>query len=167
MSDPQQSQSPHREEVHNERWHDGIRSVVRHTFSARGASIVAAGVVDLSLIWLLVFRHAYDPPNGTAEWFFVRVLVGFFLYAALQQWTLPRMSPLVLAATIDKFFALSPFICTIGLDLYWVGHDIEALSWRHHFVALIFGIYSVIDFFSTDIINQLLRERQIGIGTPR
>lgn len=147
--------------------HQLLRGVRTHVFTSRGLSVVAAVMVDLGLVWFLYFRSGWNPPAGTAEIFMVRVFVSFGLYCMLQQWTLPRMAGGETAATIDQILALSPLMVAVGIELYWVGSDATALSWRHHMVALMWSAYALIDCISTGVENQLLRERQIGVSqTP-
>ena len=57
-------------------------------WSARTISIIAALVVDAGLVWLLYLSARYNPPVGEAEFFWVRVVGAFGVYAILQQWTL-------------------------------------------------------------------------------
>ena len=93
------------------------------------------------------------------------LILGFAPYVIIQQCTLSlttaRDSDTV--ATIDKFLALSPLIVVVALELYWLGRGGE-LSWRHHVVGVVYAAYSFSDYFSTDVINQRLRARQLGVG---
>jgi len=71
------------------------------------------------------------------------------------------------AATIDKVFAASPAIVTALVQMYWIGHDSAAtLSWRQHVVSAVWAVFSVADFFATDITNQRLRMRQLNLSPP-
>jgi len=136
----------------------------RQTHSARGISILAALIAALGLAWFFGPQHAYNPPVGGAEIFFVQLLVSFALYASIQQWTLPRMSAHELAATADLIISLAPLGVAIGFEIYWLGADPGVLSWRHHLVAVLWVLYPLVDFFSTGVTNQLLRERQVGVS---
>src|SRR5260370_42486743 len=95
----------------------------------------------------------------------VSCILGFTPYVIIQQWTLSiktaRDSDI--GATIDKFLALSPLIVVVGVELYSLGAEAE-LSWRHHVVGAVYAAYSFTDYFSTDVINQRLRARQLGVG---
>jgi len=142
----------------------------RHSWlvlTARMISIWSAVVLDLGLIWFMWARAEWVPEPGTdIESFWVRTLIlGFAPYVIIQQWTLSlttaRDSDAV--ATLDKFLALSPLIVVVGLELYWLGRGGE-LSWRHHVVGAVYAAYSFSDYFSTDVINQRLRARQLGVG---
>jgi hypothetical protein len=136
-------------------------------FTARMISIWSAVVVDLGLMWFMWGRSDWAPePGANVEHFWVRTFIfGFTPYVIIQQWTLSittaRDSDVV--ATIDKFMALSPMIVVVGLELYWLGAE-GTLSWRHHVIGLVYAAYSFSDYFSTDVINQRLRARQLGVG---
>jgi len=136
-------------------------------FTARMVSIWSAVAVDVGLIWFMWVRADWSPEPGTnLEYFWVRTFIfGFTPYVIIQQWTLSittaRDSDVV--ATTDKFLALSPLMIVIGLELYWLGSGGE-LSWRHHVVGAVYAAYSFSDYFSTDVINQRLRARQLGVG---
>ena len=136
-------------------------------FTARSLSILAAIAVDLGLVWLMYVRSDYNPPAGEAEMFWVRVLLGFGVYAVLQQWTLANQTGRGddFSAALDKFFAASPLVVAAVLEAYWIGaSSLNALSWRHHAVALLWAAFAVTDFFATDITNQRLRARQFNVG---
>ena len=142
----------------------------RHSWlvlTARMVSIWSAVVLDVGLIWLMWARADWTPEPGTnLETFWVRTFIlGFTPYAIIQQWTLSITTAhdSDVVATIDKFLALSPLIVVVGLELYWLGAD-GALSWRHHVVGVVYAAYSFSDYFSTDVINQRLRARQLGVG---
>ena len=135
--------------------------------TSRGLSIAGAIVVDIGLVYLLFGQQKYNPPVGDTEAFWVRVLFGFAAYAILQIWTLATVTGRGddFTAALDKFIALSPLGVVGVSEAYWMGADsIFALSWRHHLVAILWSIFAVTDFFSTDITNQRLRSRQIGFG---
>jgi hypothetical protein len=71
------------------------------------------------------------------------------------------------AATIDKVFAASPAIVTALVQMYWIGHDSAAtLSWRQHLASAVWAVFSIADFFATDITNQRLRMRQLNLAPP-
>ena len=135
--------------------------------TTRMISIWSAVVLDLGLIWFMWMRADWVPEQGTdLESFWVRTLIlGFAPYVIIQQWTLSlttaRDSDAV--ATLDKFLALSPLIVVVGLELYWLGAEGE-LSWRHHVVGAVYAAFAFSDYFSTDVINQRLRARQLGVG---
>jgi hypothetical protein len=135
--------------------------------TARMISIWSAVVLDLGLIWLMWVRADWAPEQGAnIEHFWVRVFIfGFTPYVIIQQWSLAlttaRDSDIV--ATIDKFLALSPLIIVVALELYWRG-AVGELGWRQHVIGAVFAAYSFSDYFSTDVINQRLRARQLGVG---
>jgi hypothetical protein len=136
-------------------------------WSARTLSIVAALAVDAGLVWLLYLRAGYNPPIGEAEMFWVRVIIGFGIYAVLQQWTLANQTGRGddLTAALDKFVAASPVVVAAVIEAYWLGaQGSNALTWRHHAVALLWSAFAVTDFFATDITNQRLRSRQLNVG---
>ena len=135
--------------------------------SSRSISILAALAVDAGLIWLLFFRAAYNPPVGDAEMFWVRVLAAFGAYAVLQQWTLANQTGRGddLSSALDKFVAASPIVVALVIEAYWLGaQGVDALSWRHHEVAVLWSAFAITDFFATDITNQRLRARQFNVG---
>lgn len=137
------------------------------SWSSRSISILAALAVDAGLVWLLFFRASYNPPVGEAEMFWVSVLAAFGVYAVLQQWTLANQTGRGddFSAALDKFIAASPIVVAAVVEAYWIGKlGIEALSWRHHSVALLWSAFAVTDFFATDITNQRLRARQFTVG---
>jgi hypothetical protein len=136
-------------------------------WSSRSISILAALAVDAGLIWLLFFRAAYNPPVGDAEMFWVRVLAAFGAYALLQQWTLANQTGRGddLSSALDKFVAASPIVVALVIEAYWLGaQGVDALSWRHHGVAVLWSAFAITDFFATDITNQRLRARQFNVG---
>ena len=68
-------------------------------------------------------------------------------------------------AALDKFVAASPIVVAAVIEAYWLGaHGLEALTWRHHAVAVLWSAFAVTDFFATDITNQRLRARQFNVG---
>jgi hypothetical protein len=136
-------------------------------WSSRSISILAALAVDAGLIWLLFFRAPYNPPVGDAEMFWVRVLAAFGAYAVLQQWTLANQTGRGddLSSALDKFVAASPTVVALVIEAYWLGaQGVDALSWRHHAVAVLWSAFAITDFFATDITNQRLRARQFNVG---
>jgi hypothetical protein len=136
-------------------------------WSSRGISILAALAVDVGLVWLLYFRANFDPPVGAAEMFWVRVLAAFGAYTVLQQWTLANQTGRGddLTAALDKFVAASPIVVAAVIEAYWLGAaGTEALTWRHHAVAVLWSAFAITDFFATDITNQRLRARQFNVG---
>ena len=150
---------------------DAIKNVLHstreHVFTSRGLSIVAALILDVTLVWLLFFQKRYYPEFGAAEIFWLSAFIGLFFYSVLQLWTLAVSTSREtdFLASFDKFIALTPLIVGALVQIYWVGQDgYLALSWRHHVVTVVFAIFSLVDYFSTDIINQRLRARQIGLG---
>ncbi len=136
--------------------------------TARGISIVLALAMDATLIWLLYFRQSWNPAVGEAEWFWVRVFVFGGLYVILQQYTqsLQTGGADNAAASIDKLLAASPVVVWLGLELYWLGQagNPFALSWRHHLVGAMVGLYAVVDYLSTDILNQRLSAREMKMA---
>jgi hypothetical protein len=60
---------------------------------------------------------------------------------------------------------LSPLLLVIIVEVFWIARG-EALTWRFHIVAVLVGLYAITDYFSTDITNQRLRSRQIGLPSP-
>jgi hypothetical protein len=147
---------------------------VRHTFGshwlgARGLSILAALIADIGLVVLLLARWDYAPPANEVEWFWVIILATFGFYAILQIWTLATVTGRGddFMAAMDKFIALSPLGIILVLEAYWLGAgNFHALSWRHHFVAILWAAFAVTDFFSTDITNQRLRSREFMTQSP-
>ena len=136
-------------------------------FTARTISILAALAVDAALIWLLYLNAGYNPPLGDAETFWLSVLGVFGVYSILQQWTLATQTGRGddVSAALDKVFAISPLAVAAVLEAYWAGaQSLNALSWRHHAVALLFAAFAMTDFFATDITNQRLRARQFNVG---
>jgi hypothetical protein len=142
------------------RWH----RLRPHT--GRGISSVAAIAAALGLLWFMVIRADWNPALGAAtEWFWVRVVVGMMLYAAVQQITLSYETGRgdELAATIDLLAALLPCLVVVGAELFWLGKEsVVYLSWRHHVIGLLWALYSVVDFFATNITNQRLRALQFA-----
>jgi len=117
-------------------------------WSSRSISILAALAVDAGLIWLLFLRAAYNPPVGDAEMFWVRVLAAFGVYAVLQQWTLANQTGRGddLSSALDKFVAASPIVVTLVIEAYWLGaQGVDALSWRHHSVAVLWSAFAITD----------------------
>ena len=56
-------------------------------------------------------------------------------------------------------------VVALVIEAYWLGaHGVDALSWRHHAVAVFWSAFAVTDFFATDITNQRLRARQFNVG---
>ncbi len=145
------------------------RTLHSQLLSSRGISILAALVADLALLWLLIVHKDFSPTSEQAESFWLPILIGFALYSILQIWTLATVtgSGDDFAAALDKFIALSPLVLVAVVEAYWFGasHG-AALTWRHHLVVILVGLFAITDFFSTDITNQRLRSRQIGFGTP-
>jgi hypothetical protein len=89
------------------------------------------------------------------------------VYTVLQQWTLAYQTGRGddFTAALDKFVAASPIVVAAVIEAYWLGaHGLEALTWRHHAVALLCSVFAVTDFFATDITNQRLRARQFNVG---
>lgn len=127
-----------------------------------------AVAMDAALIWLLFIRQGWNPEPGTAEWFWVRVFIFGGLYAILQQWTqsLQTGGADNASASFDKLLAASPAAVVLGLELYWLGSagNPFALSWRHHLVGGVIAAYSVIDYMTTDILNQRLSAREMKMA---
>jgi hypothetical protein len=140
----------------------------RHGVSSRAVSIVLAVLADASLAWLLLRQNwIYSPQE--IEPFWVEQFLAFAAYSSLQLWTLAYQTGRgdEFAATIDKVFAASPAVVTALIQMYWIGHNSAAtLSWRQHVVSAIWTIFSIADFFATDITNQRLRMRQLNLSPP-
>jgi hypothetical protein len=144
------------------------RLYAKHVISSRAFSIILAVVADASLV-LLLFRQNWISATADIEPFWVKQFIAFAIYSALQLWTLAYQTGRgdELAATIDKVFAASPAIVTALIQMYWIGHDSAAtLSWRQHVVSAIWTVFSIADFFATDITNQRLRMRQLNLSPP-
>jgi hypothetical protein len=144
------------------------RLYAKHVISSRAFSIILAVVADASLV-LLLFRQNWISATADIEPFWVKQFIAFAIYSALQLWTLAYQTGRgdELAATIDKVFAASPAIVTALIQMYWIGHDSAAtLSWRQHVVSGIWTVFSIADFFATDITNQRLRMRQLNLSPP-
>ncbi len=139
----------------------------RHSISSRAFSIILAIVADAGLV-LLLFRHNWVSSTADVEPFWVKQFIVFAIYSALQLWTLAYQTGRgdELAATIDKVFAASPAIVTALIQMYWIGHDSATLSWRQHVVSGLWAVFSIADFFATDITNQRLRMRQLNLAPP-
>lgn len=135
--------------------------------SSRGLSILAALVADVALAWLLLLHKDFAPSSEQIEMFWLPILIGFAIYAILQMWTLATVTSTGddFAAAIDKLVSLSPLLLVIIVEVFWIARG-EALTWRFHIVAVLVGLYAVTDYFSTDITNQRLRSRQIGLPSP-
>ena len=79
-------------------------------------------------------------------------------YAVVRDWSRRRT-----CATIDLLSALLPCLVVIGAELFWLGKEsVMYLSWRHHIIGLLWALYSVVDFFATNITNQRLRALQFA-----
>jgi hypothetical protein len=144
------------------------RSQARHGVSSRAVSIVLAVVADAGLV-LLLFQQNRIFSTADIEPFWVEQFIAFAVYSSLQLWTLAYQTGRgdEFAATIDKVFAASPAIVTALVQMYWIGHDSAAtLSWRQHVVSAIWAVFSIADFFATDITNQRLRMRQLNLSPP-
>jgi hypothetical protein len=140
----------------------------KHNVSSRALSIILAVIADAGLVLLLFQRHLTSSA-ADIEPFWVRQFIAFGIYSALQLWTLAYQTGRgdELAATIDKVFAASPAIVTALVQMYWIGNDSGAtLSWRQHVVSGIWSVFSIADFFATDITNQRLRMRQLNLAPP-
>jgi len=140
----------------------------KHHVSSRALSIILAVVADVGLV-LLLFRQQLTSSAADIEPFWVKQFIAFGIYSALQLWTLAYQTGRgdELAATIDKLFAASPAIVTALAQMYWIGHDFGAtLSWRQHVVSGVWSVFSIADFFATDITNQRLRMRQLNLAPP-
>jgi hypothetical protein len=134
--------------------------------SSRGLSILAALVADLALAWLLLAHREFNPSSDQSEGFWLPVLIGFAIYAVLQMWTLATVTSTGddFAAAVDKLVSLSPLLLVIVIEIFWFARG-TPLTWRYHVVVVIVAAYSITDYFSTDITNQRLRSRQIGLGS--
>ena len=144
------------------------RSHARHNVSSRAFSIILAVTADAGLAFLL-FQRNWVSSTDDIEPFWVRQFIAFAIYSSLQLWTLAYQTGRgdEFAATIDKVFAASPAIVTALVQMYWIGHDSAAtLSWRQHVVSAVWAVFSVADFFATDITNQRLRMRQLNLAPP-
>jgi len=140
----------------------------KHNISSRAFSIILAVTADAGLA-LLLFQRNWMSSTDDIEPFWVRQFIAFAIYSALQLWTLAYQTGRgdELAATIDKIFAASPAIVTALIQMYWIGHDSGAtLSWRQHVVSGLWAVFSIADFFATDITNQRLRMRQLNLAAP-
>lgn len=139
----------------------------KHGISSRAFSIILAVVADAGLV-LLLFRHNWISSTADVEPFWVRQFIVFAIYSSLQLWTLAYQTGRgdELAATIDKVFAASPAIVTALIQMYWIGHNSAMLSWRQHVVSGLWAVFSIADFFATDITNQRLRMRQLNLAAP-
>jgi hypothetical protein len=140
----------------------------RHGVSSRAVSIVLAVLADAGLA-LLLFRQNWISSMQDLEPFWVKQFIAFAVYAALQLWSLAYQTGRgdEFAATVDKVFAASPAIVTALIQMYWIGHNSAAtLSWRQHVVAAVWTVFSIADFFATDITNQRLRMRQLNLSPP-
>jgi hypothetical protein len=144
------------------------RLQARHGVSSRALSILLALLADAGL-GLLLFQENWVSSTEDVEPYWVRQFIVFALYSAIQLWTLAYQTGRgdEFAATIDKVFAASPAIVTALIQMYWIGHNSAAtLSWRQHIVAAIWMVFSIADFFATDITNQRLRMRQLNLSPP-
>ncbi len=140
----------------------------KHNVSSRAFSIILAVTADAGLA-LLLFQRNWIWSTDDIEPFWVRQFIAFAIYSSLQLWTLAYQTGRgdELAATIDKVFAASPAIVTALIQMYWIGHDSGAtLSWRQHVVSGLWAVFSIADFFATDITNQRLRMRQLNLAAP-
>jgi hypothetical protein len=140
----------------------------KHGVSSRAVSIVLAIVADAGLV-LLLSQHNWVSSADDIEPFWVKQFIVFAIYSALQLWTLAYQTGRgdEFAATVDKVFAASPAIVTALVQMYWIGHDSAAtLSWRQHVVSAVWAVFSIADFFATDITNQRLRMRQLNLAAP-
>jgi len=145
------------------------RLYAKYNVSSRAFSIILAVVADIGLVLLLFQQQHWTSSAADIEPFWVRQFIAFAIYSALQLWTLAYQAGRgdELAATIDKVFAASPAIVTALVQMYWIGHDAGAtLSWRQHVVSGIWTVFSIADFFATDITNQRLRMRQLSVTPP-
>lgn len=144
------------------------RLQARHGVSSRAVSILLALLADAGLVFLL-FQQNWISSTEKIEPFWVRQFIIFAAYSAIQLWTLAYQAGRgdEFAATIDKVFAASPAIVTALIQMYWIGHNSAAtLSWRQHIVSAIWIVFSIADFFATDITNQRLRMRQLNLSPP-
>jgi hypothetical protein len=142
------------------------RLQAKHGVSSRAVSILLAILADTCLAFLL-FQQNWISSTEEIEPFWVRQFIAFALYSAIQLWTLAYQTGRgdEFAATIDKVFAASPAIVTALVQMYWIGHNSAAtLSWRQHIVSVIWTVFSIADFFATDITNQRLRMRQLNLA---
>jgi hypothetical protein len=140
----------------------------KHIISSRTLSIALALVADAGLV-LLLFQPNGISSTAEIEPFWVKQFIAFAIYSSLQLWTLAYQTGRgdEFAATIDKVFAASPAIVTALVQMYWIGHDSAAtLSWRQHVVSAVWAVFSIADFFATDITNQRLRMRQLNLAPP-
>jgi hypothetical protein len=131
-------------------------------------SIALAVIADVGLV-LLLSKHDWISSQDDVEPFWVKQFIAFAIYSSLQLWTLAYQTGRgdEFAATIDKVFAASPTIVTALVQMYWIGHNSAAtLSWRQHVVSAVWAIFSIADFFATDITNQRLRMRQLNLAPP-
>jgi hypothetical protein len=144
------------------------RLQAKHGVSSRAVSILLAILADVGLVFLL-FQQNWISSTEEVEPFWVRQFIAFALYSAVQLWTLAYQTGRgdEFAATIDKVFAASPAIVTALVQMYWIGHNSAAtLSWRQHIVSVVWAVFSIADFFATDITNQRLRMRQLNLAPP-
>ena len=140
----------------------------KHGVSSRAVSIVLAVIADAGLV-LLLSKHDWVSSPYDVEPFWVKQFIAFAIYSSLQLWTLAYQTGRgdEFAATIDKVFAASPTIVTALVQMYWIGHNAGAtLSWRQHVVSAVWAVFSIADFFATDITNQRLRMRQLNLAPP-
>jgi hypothetical protein len=140
----------------------------KHIVSSRTVSIALAVIADAGLV-LLLFQRNGILSTADIEPFWVKQFIAFAIYSSLQLWTLAYQTGRgdEFAATIDKVFAASPAIVTALVQMYWIGHDSAAtLSWRQHVVSAVWAVFSISDFFATDITNQRLRMRQLNLAPP-
>jgi hypothetical protein len=144
------------------------RLQARHVVSSRAVSIFLALFADAGLVFLL-YQQNWISSTEEIEPFWVRQFIIFAVYSAIQLWTLAYQTGRgdEFAATIDKVFAASPALVTGLIQMYWIGHNSAAtLSWRQHIVSAIWIVFSIADFFATDITNQRLRMRQLNLAPP-
>jgi hypothetical protein len=140
----------------------------KHIVSSRTLSIALAVIADAGLV-LFLFQRNWITSTADIEPFWVKQFIAFAIYSSLQLWTLAYQTGRgdEFAATIDKVFAASPAIVTALVQMYWIGHDSAAtLSWRQHVVSAVWAVFSIADFFATDITNQRLRMRQLNLAPP-
>lgn len=143
------------------------RLQARYGVSSRAVSIALAVLADAGLALLLFEQHWVSSPPDI-EPFWVQQFIAFALYSTLQLWTLAHQTGRgdEFAATIDKMLAASPALVTVLIQMR-IGHDSgAALSWRQHVVSAIWSVFSIADFFATDITNQRLRMRQLNSSPP-
>jgi hypothetical protein len=144
------------------------RLQAKHSVSSRAVSILLTLLADVGLAFLL-FQQNWTSSMEEGEPFWVRQFIAFALYSAIQLWTLAYQTGGgdEIAATIDKVFAVSPAIVTALIQMYWIGHNSAAtLSWRQHIVSAIWFVFSIADFFATEITNQRLGMRQLNLSPP-